>query len=108
MNSSMNKIYNEKGFFSAISSFFSNSNYLSNIIEIIIKYYSSKVKYYFDLLRDHFIEYINNIINLIETRKTSIVARYKNQKSEEWKTLCLIYLEKRDDIYKDLNVLIKN
>ena len=107
MNNSMNKIYKEKGFFSAISSFFSNSSYLSNIIEIIIKYYSSKVKYYFDLLRDHFIEYIKNIINLIETRKTSIVARYKNQKSEEWKTLCSIYLDKRDDIYKDLNVLIK-
>ena len=106
IDNTMNKIYKEKGLIETISSSIIDSNYLINIIDIIIKYYNKHTNYLFDLLNNKFYSYVRAIINQISTRKGIIFLKYTQSQSLEWKKLCTIYSTKREKICADLTNII--
>ena len=106
MEKTIQKIYDEKGFWAAISSSIWNDNYLMNIIEIIIKYYTNHTKYLFDLLKNNFESYINEIKHTINIRKNIILSKYTKRQSAKWKNLCTIYTDKRKNICDDLDTIL--
>ena len=103
----MKNIYKENGLITYISSFIFNDNYLKNILDLIIKYYTKHTNHIFDLVNNTFKEYIESIIEQIETRKSIIFIRYTENKNHEWQALCAIYENKRDNIRKDLISICK-
>ena len=102
IDESMKKIYNENGLLTAISAFLFDSQYLSQIIELIIKYYTKHIKYIFDLIQSTFKDYIELIIHEIENRKSIISIKYSNKQSHQWSNLCSAYSSKKENIYIDL------
>lgn len=98
----MKKILKENGLLSALSASIFDSTYLTQIIEIIIKYYTMNINDIFNLIQSSFKDYIEAIIHEIETKKNIISINYYNNQSIQWKKLGSIYTEKRKSIYIDL------
>ena len=98
----MKNIYKENGLLTFISSIIFNENYLKNILDLIIKYYTKHTDDIFKLVNNTFKDYIDSIIEQIETRKSIILIRYTENTTHEWKNLCAIYAHKRENICKDL------
>ena len=103
----MSEIYKEEGLLASISSTFFDSKYLTEMIGIIIKYYTKHTKYILDLLKNTFHDYINSIIFQIKTRRAIITFRYTESQNLEWKKLCTIWANKRENIRKDLDIICK-
>ena len=104
----LGKIFNKKGLFSFFDSLFSNVSYFSNLIEILIEFFSKEISNLLIKIDKNFEEYIEKILNIISSNYTSISFIYTNNQSKEWNTLSSIYKSKRELIYQDLNKLIGN
>ena len=98
----MKKIYKENGLFTCISSMIFDDNYLKNILDLIIKYYTKHTNYILGLVSKSFKEYVDSIIEQIEIRKSIIFIRYTENQNHEWQKLCAIYQGKRENICKDV------
>ena len=98
----MKNIYKENGLFTCISSMIFDDNYLKNILDLIIKYYTKHTNYILGLVSKSFKEYVDSIIEQIEIRKSIIFIRYTENQNHEWQKLCAIYQGKRENICKDV------
>ena len=102
------KIWNEKDFFSFLSSCIWDIPYLTNIIDIIKDLFIKKTEYIFDLLERGTKEYFNEIINSIKSTTSIIEIRYTKTQEIEWEQLCNNYIEIKKNINDSLEKLCKS
>ena len=93
-----NKIYDKKGFKEWFCSFFYDSKYLMNNCEMIIDFCTDKIIYLLKQIIEQYEEYINSIINLINTKAISL--QLNKEQKEQLDILSDAYIDAKNNIIK--------
>ena len=86
-NNSLSKIFSEKGFLASLKSFFSDTAFFSNFIEIISKYISNRITFILNLLSNNFYNYTMDKIELIRFRIDLLALNYNQTEFKKIKEL---------------------
>ena len=106
-SSSTSKIFEEKGFAEWLISNFSSVKYLKNCIEIIIKTFTKKINYIFELLIRELTKYILSNYYLLESNLKLSATNFTEEQKKIFEELCKQYEDEKLKIKAHQEKLIK-
>lgn len=93
-------IFYKKGFKEWFVSLISSEIYLQHVIDMIVETYSEKIKEFLDMIQKESINYLKQIMEIIDNNIKSSTMEFNDSQKEKWKILCESYEKTKSEIIK--------